>query len=408
MSNVHGTEETFTIAVPDLSLQTLQQKLALVAFPDELTDATWDYGVPLADIKRLVARWKDGYDWRAAEKELNEELPQFKRVISVDGHGELGIHYVHQKSTVKNAIPLLFVHGWPGSFIEVRKILPLLIAASPDGSFPSFHVVAPSLPGFGFSDAPTRSGFGAEQYAETCHKLMLSLGYDEYVMQGGDWGWLITRYIGCLYGHEHAKAWHTNFSRPEQFNFPPTLKSSPYIYLTSLLTPYSEAEKEGLKRTEWFLGKGFGYNSLQSTKPQTIGYSLADSPVGLLAWIYEKLVEWSDGYKWEDDEVLTWISIYLFSTAGPAASSRIYYEAVNQKRNLPPPTIPKGQSLFPKEILVVPKAWLWSPHLVFTSEHKEGGHFAAHEKPDALVADLRTMFGRGGACGGIVKGREGY
>ncbi|KAF9041673.1 hypothetical protein BJ165DRAFT_1406570 [Panaeolus papilionaceus] len=183
---------------------------------------------------------------------------------------------------------------------------------------------------------------------------------------GGNWGWLITR--------------------PEKPNFLPTLKSSPYNYLTTLLTPYTEAEKEGLKCTAWFL----------------------DEPVGLLAWIYEKLVKRSDGYNWEDDDILTWISIYLFSTAGPAASSRIYYEVVNQKRNLPPPTIPKGQSSFPKEILVVPKAWLWSPYLVFTSEHKEGGHFAAHEKPDALVADLRTMFGRGGACGGIVKGREGY
>ncbi|PPR02084.1 hypothetical protein CVT24_011218 [Panaeolus cyanescens] len=425
MSTSHGPEVPYAISIPDSAINALQQKLALATFPDELKGATWDYGVPLADVKRLVTRWKGGYDWRAAEKQLNEELPQFKRTISVDGHGDLGIHYVHKKSSVKNAIPLLFVHGWPGSFIEIRKILPLLITASPDGSFPSFHVVAPSLPGFGFSDAPTRTGFGAEQYAEACHKLMLSLGYDEYgalsntglpqylivdnsVTQGGDWGWLVTRYIGCLYGHKHAKAWHTNFSRPEQYNFPPTLTSSPYIYLTSLVKPYTEAEKEGFKRTEWFLGKGFGYNSLQSTKPQTIGYSLADSPVGLLAWIYEKLVEWSDGYKWDDDEVLTWISIYAFSTAGPAASARIYYEVVNMKRELPTPTIPKGQSLFPREILVVPKAWLWSPQLVFTSEHDKGGHFASHEMPVELVDDLRKMFGKGGPCAGIVKGREGY
>jgi len=176
-------EAPFKIAIPDASLDILQQKLALASFPDELEDAGWDYGVPLTDIRRLVTRWKEGYDWRKYEAQLNEELPQFTRDIDVEGHGTLNIHYVHKKSTVVDAIPLLFVHGCefcktppqspqvltlidlgPGSFIEVRKILPLLTEASPE--HPSFHVVAFSLPGYGFSEAPKKRGFEIKEFAE--------------------------------------------------------------------------------------------------------------------------------------------------------------------------------------------------------------------------------------------------
>ncbi|KAJ7359690.1 Alpha/Beta hydrolase protein [Mycena albidolilacea] len=393
------TESSFKIAVPDALLDQLRQKLALVTFPDELEGAGWEYGVPLADVKRLVARWSNGYDWRHHEAQLNK-LPQFTRPVSVDGHGTLTIHYVHQKSAVPGAIPLLFVHGWPGSFLEARKIVPLLAEKSAD--HPSFHVVVLGLPGYGFSEGASKPGFDIAQYAEVGLKLMLALGYDEFVTQGGDWGHPITRMIARLYGGKHSKAWHTNMPA---VGAPPSEDSQPE------LTP---KEQEALARNELFLKRGRGYATEQSTQPQTLGYALSDSPVGLLAWIYEKLVNWTDAYPWDDDEVLTWISVFWFSRAGPAASLRIYFEAGN--RNLDQvigstsaPVIPLGISYFPKELLVFPKSWTRKMgNIVFEREHDSGGHFAAYEKPNELVDDLRQMFGKNGPASGVVSGKSGY
>jgi len=345
-----------------------------------------------------------GYDWRVHEAALNEELPQFTRDIEVDGFGTLNIHYVHQKSRTVDAIPLLFVHGWPGSFIEARKIIPLLVETSSE--HPSFHVVALSLPGYAFSEAPKKKGFALTQYAEVGNKLMLSLGYNEYVTQGGDWGQTITCKIANLYGNKHTKAWHTNLPFAE----PPHPYKTPMLFLSHLLFDYTPAEKVGLERTIAFRSKGTGYFQEQCTKPQTLGYGLADSPVGLLAWIYEKLVSWTDEYPWDDDEVLTWISIYWFSRAGPAASLRIYYELSNDQAfsDPKPTTVPIGYSYFPKDIFSFPRRWLRAPNLVFESEHESGGHFAAHERPSELVSDLRRMFGKGGPAMGVVSGKTGY
>ncbi|KAH9920474.1 Alpha/Beta hydrolase protein [Fomitopsis serialis] len=389
--------QPFTISVPDADLALLHEKLDLTRFPDELDDAAWNYGVPLANVKRLIARWKDGYDWRAAEAGINE-IPQFTRDVEVEGFGTLNVHYVHKKSEVKDAIPLVFVHGWPGHFLEVKKLLPLLTSASPD--HPNFHVVAPSLPNFGFSEIVKKQGFTVAQYAETCHKLMLALGYSEYVVQGGDWGSYITRTMAAMYGDQIVKAWHTNYAAVVS---PPSFSSFPRLWLQHLLTPYTEVERACLKRIQLFMQKGRGYSAEQNTQPQTIGYSLADSPAGLLAWIYEKLVLWSDGYPWDDDEVLTWISIYWFSRAGPAASARIYYEQAKVREDpnhsVPWCAAPGGVSFFPKELIRPPKTY---------SEHGNGGHFAAHEKPDELGADLRAMFGKGGPAFGVVAGKAGY
>ncbi|KAJ3516693.1 hypothetical protein NLJ89_g961 [Agrocybe chaxingu] len=393
-------ERPFKIAVSDERIAILKQKLALAVFPDELEGAGWDYGVPLGDLQRLVARWKEGYDWRKYEARLNDELPQFTRDVEIEGFGTLNIHYVHKKSQIIDAIPLLFVHGWPGSFYEVKKILPLLVESSPN--HPSFHVIAFSLPGYGFSEAPKKPGFAIKQYAEIGNKLMLALGYDEYVTQGGDWGYAITREIAEIYGHKHSKAWHTNV----QMAAPPHPIHRPLLFLSHLFTGYTPAEKAGLERTRWFSENGRGYFMEQSTQPQTLGYSLADSPSGLLAWIYEKLVTWTDSYPWDDDEVLTWISIYWFSRAGPTASLRIYYEvfkgSTNPFTSTAPTTIPMGYSYFPKELFVLPRRWLKAPNLVFESEHERGGHFAAHEQPKELVDDLRKMFGKGGPAFGVV------
>ncbi|KAJ7484152.1 Alpha/Beta hydrolase protein [Mycena latifolia] len=406
-------EIPFKISIPSEELEILKQKLDATRFPDELDDAGWAYGAPLADLKRLVARWRDGYDWRKHEALLNAELPQFTRDIDVEGFGTLNIHYVHKRSALESAIPLLFVHGWPGSFIEARKITPLLTEVHPDR--PSFHVVALSLPGYGFSEGPRKKGFRTAQYAELGNKLMLALGYSEYVTQGGDWGGIITRKIATVYGGKHTKAWHTNFPVVGL----PTFTLNPFHILTalSMLLPLlwlSAAEKAGLQRSREVERTGLGYFREQATKPQTLGYALADSPAGLLAWIYEKLVAWTDKYPWDDDEVLTWISLYWFSRAGPAASLRIYYEISAENSVLPSiygphPTIPLGFSHFPGELFNLPRSWARrTGNVVFEVEHEMGGHFAAHETPALLVEDLRKMFGRGGPAYGVVPGRTGY
>ncbi|KAJ7093431.1 Alpha/Beta hydrolase protein [Mycena belliarum] len=406
-------EVPFVISVSSTELDVLKQKLDATRFPDELDDAGWAYGAPLADLQRLVSRWRDGYDWRKHEALLNAELPQFTRDIVVDGFGTLNIHYVHKKSASENVIPLLFVHGWPGSFIEARKITPLLTAVQPDR--PSFHVMAMSLPGYGFSEGPHKKGFGVAQYAEIGNKLMLALGYSKYVTQGGDWGSVITRKIATLYGGKHAKAWHTNLPivGPPKFSLNPFHIATTIAMLLQLLW-LLPAEKAALDRAQEMQRTGLGYFQEQSTKPQTLGYGLADSPVGLLAWIYEKLVAWADNYPWDDDEVLTWISLYWFSRAGPAASLRIYYEVSKEAGLMPDlhgvlPTIPLGFSYFPGELVNLPRNWACrTGNVVFEAEHEIGGHFAAYKVPESLVEDLQKMFGRGGPAYGVVPGRTGY
>lgn len=394
----------FKISVPDSDIERLKQKLSLTTFPQDVDFSdSWDYGAPLKDIKRLASYWQDGFDWRAAESKLNAELPQFSTFVSVDGFGDIDLHFVHQRSDRPDSIPLLFSHGWPGSFLEVVKILPLLVSPAGEDQ-PSFHVVAPSLPNYGFSGKVTRPGFGPPQYAEVCHKLMMQLGYDKYVTQGGDWGYIITRLMGAHYP-QHVLASHLNFVRATQA---PAVTQAPLQYAKHAVLPYSAAEREGLARTEWFRKKGFGYNLEQSTRPHTLGFALADSPVALLAWVYEKLHDWTDEYPWTDDEVLTWISIYAFSTAGPDASVRIYYENMNGGGYAQGegyiPDVPLGLSYFPRDLVVPPSTWGHSlGPVVFEKRHEDGGHFAAYERPEKLVEDLRTMFGKGGGAESAVK-----
>ncbi|THH27461.1 hypothetical protein EUX98_g6740 [Antrodiella citrinella] len=369
MSN---TEKPFKVSVFADDLELLRRKLDLTRLPDELDEAGWDYGSPLADIRRLLARWRDGFDWKVAEDRINL-LPQFTRDIEVDGFGTLNIHYVHQKSAADDAIPLIFIHGWPGHFLEVTKILPLLTSSS--GKYPSFHVVALSLPGYGFSEGPKKKRFAISKYAEVSHKLMIALGYEQYVVQGGDWGYVVGRNMAHMYGPEHVKAWHTNFP----ICGPPSFTHNPFLFLKMVFLPFLSKDMAGLKKTAKWQKTGQGYGSIQQQRPQTLGYSMMDSPVGLLAWIYDKLVDWTDDYKWTDDET----------------AARIYYE-FEHVGGLPGYSpVPFGQSYFPKELIHLPKWWAPSVgKVVFQAEHTSGGHFAAYEKPDELVADLRTMFGR--------------
>lgn len=224
---------------------------------------------------------------------------------------------------------------------------------------------------------------------------------------------MITRTMGLLYP-DHVRASHINMIRGGA----PSWTSQPLLALQNFLTPSNAREREGRARSARFLAEGSGYRVQQSSKPQTLGYALADSPVGLLAWIYEKLHDWTDGYPWTDDEILTWVSLYVFSRAGPAANLRIYYEAIHSKGEggVPRarteqwiPRVKLGLAHFPKEITVVPRMYgrTMGP-VVFESEWDRGGHFAAWERPEAIVGDLRKMFGRGGGAEGCVKGRSGF
>ena len=408
--------EPFTISIPDSELDDLKTRLSLAKFPhDELADSGWDYGSPFADVKRLTAYWKDKYDWRKAEASLNK-LPQYTTTIQCTGYEPLQIHFLHQPSSRGNAIPLLFIHGWPGSFIEASKIIsPLSSPSGSDSDKPAFHFVALSLPNYGFSSGSKKKGFALAQYAETAHKLMLKLGYDEYVTQGGDWGYYITRAISLLYP-EHCKATHVNMDHGSE----PTPTSDPVAAAQYAVTPWTAAEKEGMKRTEWFTKEGSGYSAEQRSKPQTLGYAFADSPVALLAWIYEKLHDWTDSYPWTDDEICTWMSIYWFSTAGPAANVRIYYEATHEWDN--PATrcsrerlqqyiggVKLGLSHSPKELRVLPSAWTRTQgDVVYEKTWEDGGHFLAWEKPEHLLHDVRSMFGKEGGAYGCVKEKEGY
>ncbi|KAI0683046.1 alpha/beta-hydrolase [Earliella scabrosa] len=410
MAETTTKEHPFTVAVTDSDLSLLRAKLDLVRFPDELAGAQWNYGAPLSDMKRLVARWRDGYDWRKSEAEINA-MPMYTRDIDIDNFGTLNIHYVHKRSKVEQALPLLFVHGWPGHCLEVRKLLPFLTEESTE--HPSFHVVAISLPGFAFSEAPSKPGFAGPQYAELFTKLMMSLGYDQYVYQGGDWGHILGLHLANVDGGRHLKAWHSNtpITKPT-FS---TLVSHPRLLLSMLTLPFNKNAQDAIAITKRYFTLGFGYFYEQATKPQTLGYGLTDSPIGLLAWIYEKLVAWSDSYPWSDDEVLEWVSIYWFSRAGPAASLRIYYE-MTRGNTLDSPfsgtrwvSIPTGISFFPKELVRLPQSWaLALGNVVYQSEHNCGGHFAATEVPEKLAGDLWAMFGKGGPAYGVVPGRSGY
>lgn len=421
--------EPYTISVPNAAIEKLKRKLADADYPDELdTTEQWPYGSPLSDVRRLADHWEKNFDWRKAEAKINE-LPNFRKAVSVEGFGDIDIHFVHQKSSNPNAVPLLFCHGWPGSFVEVTKLLPLL-SAGEGSDKPAFHVVAPSLPNFGFSQKIMKPGFALSQYAETCHRLMQDLGYSKYVTQGGDWGFYITRTMGILYP-DYVLASHINMVRALR----PTFTTNPALALQHAVTPYTESETKGMQRSDWFTSQGQAYRQLQATKPQTLSYAFADSPVAFLAWIYEKLIDWTDGYPWTDDEILTWVSIYWFSTAGPNAHIRIYYEAGHN----PTPLIPDrerasqwvdrvklGLAHFPREITVVPRLWgktlgesvnlslescadVAEPGpVVYESENDKGGHFAAWERPDVIVDDLQKMFGKGGRCYKIVPDKSGY
>ncbi|KAJ8123642.1 hypothetical protein ONZ43_g457 [Nemania bipapillata] len=381
----------YKINIPQAEIESLNQKLGSSRFAKTVDD-DWSSGPPIGDIRRIATHWREAFKWSAFEDKLNK-LPNFEATLSLDGFEPFQLHFIHQKSSAPDAIPLLFVHGWPGSFYEVTKILNLVATKE----LP-FHIVAPSLPNFGFSSGIDKSGFGMKQYAESCHKLMLGLNYNQYATQGGDWGSTISRLMGYLYP-KSVRALHLNLivATPP----PPSAPVAFARFLTThILNRYTPSEAAGLQKAQSYQGTGDGYYEIQKQRPQTIGVALEDSPVGLLTWMWDKMKSWTDDYPWTDDEICEWVSLYWFSRAGPAASVRIYYESTKGEHVAGAGIFTQakmGYSYFPKEIFRTPSFWNRQiGDVVFEREHERGGHFAAWEQPEGLLDDLCKMFEREG------------
>jgi len=372
---------SFKIQVPDAVLSDLKERLSRTRFPGEITGSGWDYGTNLAYLKELVTYWRQKYDWRAAEKRLNQ-FDQF--IATIDG---VDIHFIHQRSKNPNAMPLAITHGWPGSIVEFTKIIPMLTdpVAHGGNASDSFHVVAISLPGFGFSGKPVDRGYGPERMAGILAKLMARLGYTRYGLQGGDWGSSISRFT-ALNDASHVAGLHLNFCLAG----PPPGAKDP----NEGVTP---TELERTRARQAFFDNERGYFLEQSTKPQTVGYALDDSPAGMAAWIVEKFRSWSDvngnvEQKFTKDELLTNIMLYWVTQSG-ASSARIYYENQRAKPPQRRVQVPTACAVFPKEISIAPRRWVEAQYNVTRwTEMPRGGHFAAMEEPNLLADDIRAFF----------------
>ncbi len=374
----------FQIAVDQAVLDDLQARLNLTRWPDEIPGSQWDYGSNLDYMKELVEYWRSDFDWRAQERKLNA-FHHFK--TPVDG---LNIHFIHERGSGPSPMPLVITHGWPSCFFEMTKIIPLLADPGSHGADPAdaFDVVAPSLPGFGFSDASSEPGMQVQKVAGLWAKLMTeNLGYPKFAAQGGDIGAGVTSRLG--YAH-HAQLYGIHL----------TSVTRPTPYLGAGSRPLTGAEQaHSAQRERWFLDEG-GYNHIQGTKPQTLSYGLNDSPAGLAAWIIEKYRTWSDCHgdiesRYTKDELLTIVTIYwVTNTIG--SSVRMYKEnqshtwELAQDEKVPAPS---GMALFPQEIARPPREWAERSYDVRRwQEMPRGGHFAALEEPQLLAHEIREFF----------------
>jgi pimeloyl-ACP methyl ester carboxylesterase len=364
-----GQTNPFRIAVPDDDLNDLRTRLVQTRWPEAECVDDWSQGIPLSYTRELADYWANQYDWRAREAALN----RFDHYTTeIDG---LDIHFIHQRSPRDDAFPLLITHGWPGSIVEFHKVIEPLTAAG-------FDVVCPSLPGYGFSGKPVGTGWGVEKIAAAWETLMGRLGYERYGAQGGDWGAAVTTQIGRNGGR--CAAIHLNMP----LGAPPGPLDNP-----------TDEEKEALARGGYYRKWDNAYAKQQSTRPQTIGYALVDSPVGQLAWIVEKFWSWTDCDGHPEnvltrDELLDNVMLY-WTTASAASSARLYWESFRVfgggERNRV--ELPTGVASFPKEILGAPRSWCEAGYnITHWRTMPRGGHFAAFEQPELFVDDVSTFF----------------
>jgi epoxide hydrolase len=375
----------FRIQIPQADLRDLRERLARTRWSEAETVTDWSQGVPRRYLQELCRYWAEGYDWRATEARLNG-LPQFRTVL--DG---LGIHFLHVRSPHQEALPLIITHGWPGSIVEFLKVIvPLADPAGHGGeAADAFHLVCPSLPGYGFSDKPTQPGWDVERIANTWARLMARLGYRRYGAQGGDWGTSVSTSI-AQQDPEHVAGIHLN---------PPLAGPDP-----ATLDDLTEGERAALASLEHAAEWDSGYSQEHATRPQTIGYALVDSPAALCAWIVEKFWAWTDCDGHPEnvltrDELLDNVMLYWLPGTG-ASSARLYWESIRQvNRWISGSTddtvaVPTGCSIYPKELQRPSRRWAEKRFLDirYWNELDKGGHFAAFEQPELFVNEVRAFF----------------
>lgn len=384
--NANNAVTPFEISISDEEIADLQQRLALTRLPDQLNDISWEYGTDLAYMREVLSYWQNDFDWREQESQLNQ-FDQYK--TDIDG---LNMHFIHQRSANSEAIPLLIVHGWPGSIAEFTKIIgPLTDPVAHGGDVTdSFHVIAPSLPGFGFSDTPSATGYSPERIALILAQLMERIGYERYAIAGGDWGAIINRHLANHYP-DRLIGMHSNM-----------ILAGPPADETQRRN-VTDAEDAARRARQAYMANEVAYQQIQGTKPQTLGYGLNDSPLGLAAWIIEKFHGWtdmpqgSDGYldnHFTKDELLTNVSIYWFNN-NITSSTRIYYENRNTpaQKEMEFINVPTGAAIFPAELFIVPRAWAEAAYdLRHWTVMEQGGHFAALEQPELYLNDVREFF----------------
>lgn len=375
------TIESFPIHFSDEDLADLRRRLENTRLPVAMDGAAWTYGIDLAWLRDLLEYWRTRFDWRAAEAEINRWNHFHTTVDALD------LHFVHARSKHPDALPLLLTHGWPGSIFEFTKILgPLVDPVAHGGDArDAFHVVAPSLPGYGLSQAPTRAGYDVKALATTLVALMRTLGYERYGAQGGDWGAMTTPHV-ALADPERCIGIHLNL----------VLAGTPPEGRGDL----TEAETARLKDARRYMQTGTAYQRVQGQEPDLIGIALIDSPAALCAWIIAKFRAWSDcdgdvERRFTKDELLANVTWYWLTRTG-ASSARLYFESMASGRFGPVDSrveTPTGCALFPRELFLPPRAWAERLfHITRWTEMKSGGHFAAMEEPEALVEDVRAFF----------------
>ena len=386
-----GEIRAFRADIPEAALADLRRRLAATRWPDGETVRDRSQGVQPERLKALVDEWQSSYDWRKAEQRLNA-FPQF--VTGIDG---VDIHFIHVRSRHENALPLIMTHGWPGSVFELIDVIGPLTDPTAHGGTAgdAFHLVIPSIPGFGFSGKPTEKGWNPQRIAAAWDTLMKRLGYTSYVSQGGDWGAIISDALGRQ-APEGLLGIHVN--RVERATtFPPDAAQA---LMSSAPAPdsLSPDEKVIFAEARDFLANGFGYAAIMGTRPETIGYGLADSPVGLAAWLYDKIADWV--FTRGDPEqalgrqaILDNITLYWLTNTGPS-SGRIYWENVAGGAKLEPVKVPVAVTVFPGEVYRPPRHWLARayPQLIYYNAAEKGGHFAAWEEPQLFAGEVRAAF----------------
>ncbi|MBE1534696.1 epoxide hydrolase family protein [Actinomadura algeriensis] len=380
MSRSPSDVRAFEARATDADLDDLRARLAAARLPEAETVSRaapgprrWDQGVPLADLVDVVNYWRTEYSWRSFEERL-DRIGQFRTTID-----DLGIHFLHRRSARADATPLILTHGWPGSIAEFSDVVDEL-ADPKNVDAPAFHVVVPSLPGFGYSDKPATTGWGTEKIAAAWVELMERLGYRRFAAHGGDWGGNITTVLGGRFP-EHVLGIHTTFA-----DGPPGLTTDG---LTAVERRWTEETRD------FYEGPSGAYAKQQATRPQTIGYSLVDSPVGLLAWILDKFAEWSDT---EDspfetisrDRILDDVTLYWLTRTG-ASAARIYYESHSSMDPGLRVDVPSAITMYPRDIEKCPRPWAQERYrrIVRWKEPEVGGHFPSLEVPEYFVKDLQ-------------------